>query len=101
MKQSKPRNYVALALMKRNGAGAHDKTGKAKRAEAKRHLIKEIKKPSKTGGFFIGKLVGCLYQISSLTMKSRLPRFARNDSNNARNNRRFIRLSMYASQIPI
>jgi hypothetical protein len=52
MKQSKPRNYVALALMKRNGAGAHDKTKKAKRAEAKRHLIKELKKPSKPDGFF-------------------------------------------------
>ena len=109
MKQSKPRNYVALALMKRNGAGAHDKTGKAKRAEAKRHLIKEIKKPSKTDGFFIGKLVDYLYQISSLTMESRLPRFARNDrvdfarndSNSARNNKRFIQLNKYASQILI
>ncbi|MCC2624271.1 MAG: hypothetical protein K0R14_144 [Burkholderiales bacterium] len=53
MKQSKPRNYVALALMKRNGAGVHDKSSKAKRAEAKRQLIKEIKKPSKSDGFFI------------------------------------------------
>jgi hypothetical protein len=56
MKQSKPRNYVALALMKRNGAGAHDKSSKAKRAEAKRQLMKEIKKPSKTDGFFITQL---------------------------------------------
>jgi|GEM_PF-1896088 len=72
MKQSKPRNYVALALMKRNGAGAHDKSGKAKRAEAKRHLIKELKKPSKTDGFFIGKLTNYLYQISTLIRSPRL-----------------------------
>ncbi len=53
MKSSKPRNYVALALMKRNGAGAHDKSTKAKRAEAKRQLMKEMKKPSKTDGFLL------------------------------------------------
>lgn len=55
MKQSKPRNYVALALMKRNGAGAHDKTEKAKRVKARQQLIKELKKPSKTDGFFIAQ----------------------------------------------
>lgn len=55
MKQSKPRNYVALALMKRGGAGAHVKTNKAKRATAKQQLAKELKKPSEnySGGFFI------------------------------------------------
>jgi hypothetical protein len=53
---NKPRNYVALALMKRNGAGAHEKTNKAKRASAKRQLYKELKKPpTELGGFlFLG-----------------------------------------------
>lgn len=52
MKQDKPRNYVYLAVMKRNGAGAHEKTFKAKRAEAKRQLAKELKEPpTKLGGF--------------------------------------------------
>lgn len=55
MKQSKPRNYVAMALMKRGGAGAHVKTNKAKRATAKRQLAKELKKPSDkfSGGFLL------------------------------------------------
>ena len=53
MKQTKPRNYVALALIKRNGAGAHEKTSKAQRAEARRQLNKELRKPPKSGGFFI------------------------------------------------
>ncbi len=53
MKQSKPRNYIALALMKRGGDGAHVKTNKAKRATAKQQLAKELKKPSDnySGGF--------------------------------------------------
>lgn len=74
MKQSKPRNYVALALMKRNGSGAHDKTAKAKRAEAKRHLIKELKKPSKTDGLFINPNINDAFwnysfsQISDCTL---------------------------------
>ncbi|MBX9598436.1 MAG: hypothetical protein K2X04_07660 [Burkholderiales bacterium] len=51
---NKPRNYVALALMKRNGAGVHEKSNKAKRASAKRQLYKELKKPpTELGGFFI------------------------------------------------
>ena len=55
MKQSKPRNYIALALMKRGGAGAHVKTNKAKRTAAKRQLAKELIKPSDkfSGGFFL------------------------------------------------
>lgn len=55
MKQSKPRNYVALALMKRGGAGAHVKSNKAQRTIAKRQLAKELKKPSDnySGGFFL------------------------------------------------
>lgn len=49
---NKPRNYVVLALTKRNGAGAHEKTNKAKRASAKRQLHKELKKPpTELGGF--------------------------------------------------
>jgi hypothetical protein len=40
--------------MKRNGAGAHEKSNKAKRASAKRQLYKELKKPpTELGGFFI------------------------------------------------
>ena len=52
---SKPRNYIAFALMKRNGGGAHIKTQKAKRAEARRILAKELKEPPKykSGGFFM------------------------------------------------
>ena len=55
MKQSRPRNYVALALMKRGGAGAHIKTSKAKRTAAKRQLGKELRQPSEkfSGGFFL------------------------------------------------
>ena len=54
MKQtSKPRNYIAIALIKRNGAGAHGKTNKAIRAYSRRELLKELKKPSiYLGGFF-------------------------------------------------
>lgn len=68
MKQLKPRNYVALALMKRNGFGAHDKTAKAKRLEAKRQLIKELKKPSgnKTEGFFITYPTATLFKHPQL-----------------------------------
>ena len=51
---NKPRNYVALALMKRNGAGVHEKSNKAKRASAKRQLYKELKKPPIGGFAFIG-----------------------------------------------
>ncbi|MBU9434144.1 hypothetical protein KTE91_03480 [Burkholderia multivorans] len=40
-KVSKPRNYVALALMKRGGAGTHQKTNKAKRQQAKQDLKRE------------------------------------------------------------
>ncbi len=46
MKQSRPRNYVALALMKRGGAGAHVKTNKAKRTAARQQLVNELRKPS-------------------------------------------------------
>lgn len=55
MKQSKPRNYVALALMKRGGAGAHVKSNKAKRMATKQQLAKELRKPSDnySGGFFL------------------------------------------------
>lgn len=42
-KPSAPRNYVALALSKRQaGSGAHIKSNKAKRAELKRKLKEEI-----------------------------------------------------------
>lgn len=53
MKQSKPRNYIALALMKRGGAGAHVKSNKAKRTAARQQLAKELRKPSDkfSGGF--------------------------------------------------
>ncbi len=53
MKQSKPRNYIALALMKRGGYGAHVKSNKAKRTAARQQLAKEIRKPSDklSGGF--------------------------------------------------
>ncbi len=51
MKTIKPRNYVALAMINRSGAGAHQKSNKAKRAESKRQLQKELKEPpNKTGG---------------------------------------------------
>lgn len=51
---NKPRNYVALALMKRGGAGAHQKTKKALRALSKRQLKAELKKPpTPFGGFFL------------------------------------------------
>lgn len=36
MKTRKPRNHVALALMKRNGAGSHKKSWKQKRSAWKR-----------------------------------------------------------------
>ena len=50
----KPRNHVALALMQRNGAGAHQKTTKAIRTATKRELKKLLKKPpTEFGGFFI------------------------------------------------
>ncbi|HLX54221.1 MAG TPA: hypothetical protein VKR58_09785 [Aquella sp.] len=105
MKQSKPRNYVALALMRRNGAGAHDKTSKAKRAEAKRQLMKEIKKPSKTDGFFIGKLIDCHVNTRNDNMDYHAN--ARNDNIDchvnhigvcACNDKKFIPLNKYASQ---
>lgn len=53
MKTSKPRNYVALALMKRNGAGAHVKSNKAKRQKEKLSLRKELREPPSysQGGF--------------------------------------------------
>lgn len=35
MKTRKPRNHVAIALSKRNGAGSHTKTNKQKRAALK------------------------------------------------------------------
>ena len=55
---NKPRNYVALALMKRNGAGVHEKSNKAKRTSAKRQLRKELKKPpTELGGFFNSKCI--------------------------------------------
>ena len=54
MKQTKPRNYVVRALMKRNGAGAHVKTNKAKRAEARQQLVKQLREPpNKSGGFLL------------------------------------------------
>ncbi len=54
MKKFKPRNYIALALLQRNGSGAHDKSHKAKRNAEKRELIKELKKPSvKIDGFLL------------------------------------------------
>ncbi|WP_181146802.1 hypothetical protein [Burkholderia multivorans] len=40
-KVSKPRNYVALALMKRGGAGSHQKSNKAQRQQAKQDLKRE------------------------------------------------------------
>lgn len=40
-KVSKPRNYVALALMKRGGAGSHQKSNKAHRQQAKQDLKRE------------------------------------------------------------
>lgn len=52
MQTQKPRNYVALALSKRNGAGVHDKTNKAKRQKLKRMLQKELREPpTYLGGF--------------------------------------------------
>jgi hypothetical protein len=38
MKTRKPRNHVALALMKRNGAGSHEKTTKQLRGKWKRDM---------------------------------------------------------------
>jgi hypothetical protein len=38
MKTQKPRNYVALALMKRNGSGTHKKTHKQLRGVLNRNL---------------------------------------------------------------
>jgi hypothetical protein len=38
MKTQKPRNYVAFALMKRNGSGTHKKTHKQLRNRWKREL---------------------------------------------------------------
>ena len=66
MKQfSKPRNYIALALIKRNGAGVHYKTSKAKRALARRELMKELKKPSiYLDGFFNRIRSGCVYECA-------------------------------------
>ncbi|MCE3267981.1 MAG: hypothetical protein K0R49_233 [Burkholderiales bacterium] len=72
-RQSKPRNYVALALLKRNGAGAHEKTTKAKRAQSKRQLIKELKNPSKTDGFFITSLIKYLYLVKNFILYYTLP----------------------------
>ncbi len=65
MKQSKPRNYVALALMKRGGAGAHTKSNKAKRTAARQQLAKELKKPSDkfSGGFFLVKPLYAITQV--------------------------------------
>lgn len=37
---TKPRNYVAMAVAKRQGAGAHGKTEKVKRRDAKLALKK-------------------------------------------------------------
>ena len=37
MKTRKPRNHIALALMKRNGAGSHEKSWKQKRQAWKKH----------------------------------------------------------------
>jgi hypothetical protein len=39
MKPRKPRNHVALALMKRNGAGSHTKSWKQKRQSLKKELM--------------------------------------------------------------
>lgn len=38
LEASKPRNWTVLALVERSGAGRHDKTNKAKRAQEKRDL---------------------------------------------------------------
>ena len=38
MKTRKPRNHVALALMKRSGAGSHEKTTKQLRGKWKRDM---------------------------------------------------------------
>ena len=38
MKTRKPRNYVALALMKRSGSGSHTKSHKQLRGKWKRTL---------------------------------------------------------------
>ena len=38
MKTDKPRNHVAIALMKRNGAGSHTKTTKQLRGKWKRDI---------------------------------------------------------------
>ncbi len=52
MKQLKPRNFVALALTKRGGAGAHVKSNKAKRSSDKMKLLNELRRPpTKLGGF--------------------------------------------------
>jgi hypothetical protein len=37
-KTRKPRNHVVIALIKRNGAGSHQKTHKQLRGEWKRNL---------------------------------------------------------------
>jgi len=55
MKQPlKPRNHIALALIKRkSGSGAYVKSNKAKRRERKIELTKELRRPSnKIDGFF-------------------------------------------------
>lgn len=39
----KPRNYIVLALIKRNGSGKHEKTNKSLRKKSKQELIKIIK----------------------------------------------------------
>lgn len=39
---NKPRNHVHLAMMQVAKPGAHDKSGKAKRQQAKRNLHREL-----------------------------------------------------------
>ena len=39
VKTRKPRNHVVIALMKRNGAGSHQKSHKQLRGEWKRDLL--------------------------------------------------------------
>lgn len=38
----KPRNHVTMAMMKRNGAGTHEKSNKSKRQQEKVQLKKQL-----------------------------------------------------------
>lgn len=64
MKTNKPRNYVALAMMKRNGSGAHVKPNKSKRQQQKIQLRKELREPPTypAGGFlFAEPIIAALF----------------------------------------